>query len=67
MASLNPELIQLAREFYYQYLEAGAREPFGEPLGVVVNVVTHRCDLVFEEQSALLPQEVILPLTRLKH
>ena len=66
MASLNPELVQLAREFYYQYLKTGSREPFGEPTGVVVNVVTHRCDFVFEERSALLPQEVFLPLTQIK-
>ena len=62
MASLNSELVQLAREFYFQSLETSTREPFG----VVVNVVTRRCDFVFEERSALLPQEVLLPLSQLK-
>ena len=66
MASLNSELVQLAREFYFQSAETISRDPLREPIGVVVNVVTRRCDFVFEKQSALLPQEVFIPLTQLK-
>ena len=66
MASPNSEIVQLAREFYSQYLKTGPQDPLREPVGIVVNVVTHRCDFVFTERTTLLPQEVYMPLTQLK-
>ncbi len=66
MASLNSELLQLAREFYFQYLATTSQNQRQEPVGVVVNVDTRRCALVFAERSALLPQEIFISLRQFK-
>ena len=66
MASLNPKLVQLAREYYLQFVDTGPRNPLREPVGVVVNGVTLRCYFAFVEYPTLLPQEVYVPLTRLE-
>ena len=66
MAINDSNLVRLAGEFYLNYAASRSRNRFREPVGVVVNVVTHRCDLVFSEHSALLPQEVLIPLAQLK-
>ena len=66
MALNDLNLVELAGKFYLNYAASRSRNHFREPVGVVVNVETHRCDLVFSEHSALLPQEVLIPLAQLR-
>jgi len=68
----DPALVRIARDTYgvYRTVADGAAEKhsgrFQQPLGVVVNQVSYRAVLVFQEELALLPTEVFIPFNHLE-
>ncbi|MDJ1174491.1 hypothetical protein [Roseofilum capinflatum] len=69
---VDPSLVRVARDTYGVYCAVadGAAQKhadqFHRPLGVVVNQVSYRAVLVFQEGLALLPTEVFIPFNHLE-
>ncbi|MDJ1180826.1 hypothetical protein PJF56_18355 [Roseofilum sp. BLCC_M91] len=72
MDVFDPALVRVARDTYGVYRtvadEAAEKhaDQFQQPLGVVVNQLSYRAVLVFQEGLALLPTEVFIPFNHLE-
>jgi hypothetical protein len=64
-ALLDPTLLQAARHIYRNYYEVHV-EQSRRPLGVAIDRVTHRGQLVFMGKPILLPQECFVPITQIE-
>ncbi|NJN61512.1 MAG: hypothetical protein HC795_08285 [Coleofasciculaceae cyanobacterium RL_1_1] len=63
--NLYPDLIRIARNTYYTYLDDRERTGQGRrdrPIGVAVDRVSHRATVITDIAQPLLPQEYLVPL-----
>lgn len=62
---LDPSILQAARQAYRFYYEVSPDQT-QRPLGVVINRLTFRGQLVFKQKPILLPQESFIPVNQLE-
>ncbi len=63
-ALLDPTLLQAARYIYRTYFEVHP-DHVQRPLGVAIDLITHRGKLIFRNKPILLPQECFVPISQI--
>ena len=61
----DPSLLYTAKAIYQDYCSISLKKTL-MPLGIVIDRVTHRGQVVFTEHPILLPQECFIPVKHLE-
>lgn len=63
--ALDPMLLQIAQHVYRTFYEVHPDYP-QKPVGVVINQISLRAQLVFKDKPVLLIQECLIPLSQIE-